>query len=99
MASEQTPDGKKRVVVYTRETYDRKIEVSRTTQKPEADNGESMLPKDRPPILPPFPNAQVHTENTKVDNKVVDGKFVRTETFTEHMMKEDKKNRVEPVGQ
>ncbi|KAK5977549.1 hypothetical protein GCK32_015545 [Trichostrongylus colubriformis] len=96
MANEQALDGKRRTVVYTRETYDRKIEVSRTTEKPEEPK-ESLLPVDRPPILPPFPNAQVHTENTKVDNKVVDGKFVRTETFTEHMMKEDKKARVEPV--
>ncbi|XGW24479.1 hypothetical protein V3C99_006139, partial [Haemonchus contortus] len=90
------PKGMKTVAVYKKETYDRKVEVTRTATNPYT-SSESLLPRDSQPILPPLENPQVHTADTKVDNKVVDGKFVHTETMTEHMMKEDNKQNVAQI--
>lgn len=89
-------DGQRRIHVYTKETYDRKIEVTRTTSKPD-DNKGPLIPANRPPIMPPFNDAQVHTSSQNADTKIVDGKYVRTETFQEHLMKEDNKDKVEPA--
>ncbi|WKX91976.1 hypothetical protein Q1695_010202 [Nippostrongylus brasiliensis] len=91
-------DGKRRFVIYQKETYDRKIAVSRTTPNPEEPK-EPLLTLDRPPIVPRIENPQVHTSGQNVENKVVDGQHVRTETFVEHMEREDKKEGLEPVAQ
>ncbi|EYC12985.1 hypothetical protein Y032_0045g1201 [Ancylostoma ceylanicum] len=96
MATEsQTNVNKRKVTVYTKDTYNRVETITQSSPSPQAVSQVPMLQKDEK--LSPIMNPQVHNVNTTVDNKVVDGQFVRTEKQVEEAMKENLKQRVEEV--
>ncbi|RCN34401.1 hypothetical protein ANCCAN_19764 [Ancylostoma caninum] len=98
MASEsKTSPNKRKVTVYTRDTYDRVQTVTQSSSTPTALKQAPAFKDDQPrsPIL----NPQVHNVKTTVDNKIVDGQYVRTEKQVETAMKENYKQQVEEIKQ
>ncbi|KAL6732262.1 hypothetical protein Aduo_003039 [Ancylostoma duodenale] len=98
MASEsKTNVNKRKVTVYTRDSYDRVETVTQSSSTPSALKQTPGFEKDQP--RSPIVNPQVHNVNTTVDNKIVDGQYVRTEKQVEKAMKENFKQHVEEIKQ
>ncbi|ETN83248.1 hypothetical protein RB195_004490 [Necator americanus] len=92
---EKDSKGKRKVTIATKDSYTRVTTISNTTDKPNTQTKPTMEDIPQSPIQ----NPQVHNIHTTVDNKIVDGKYVRTETQVEEARKEDMKQHVEAIKQ
>ncbi|KAL6732264.1 hypothetical protein Aduo_003041 [Ancylostoma duodenale] len=88
---EETSTGKRKVVVYTKQTYKRNVQT--TAHDPKALLKDSTRQSVR--LIPvAIDNPQVHTMQSHVDTQIIDGKRVNVEHRNEEMIKEDFRHRV-----
>ncbi|CAJ0596145.1 unnamed protein product [Cylicocyclus nassatus] len=93
--SDQDGKPKRKVSVYSKDTYNRVETVTLTNDKPNADQKVFQNNEKLSPIV----NPQTHDVHTVVGNKVIDGKYVHTEKQEEQAAKELYKEKVEPIKQ